>query len=113
MKKSLIIGISILSLLGTTSAFAQNYYPSQHRPQPPHQQHYKKPPPPHHAAKPKPRWAKGQRLPAQYRGHAVRDYKRYRLAPPPRGYNWVRVDNDYVLIATATGLISSIIAATR
>jgi Ni/Co efflux regulator RcnB len=29
----------------------------------------------------------------------------YRLRPPPRGHYWVRVDNDVLLTAIATGLI--------
>ncbi|MCO5079269.1 MULTISPECIES: RcnB family protein [unclassified Chelatococcus] len=67
-------------------------------------------PQPHVQRHQPPRWKKGNRLPPAYRGHVVRDYGRYHLRPPPRGYNWVRVDNNYLLIATATGLISSIIA---
>ncbi len=43
----------------------------------------------------------------------VRDYRRYRLAPPPRGYHWVRADNDYLLVGVATSVITSIIAANR
>ncbi|MEE7567174.1 RcnB family protein, partial [Xanthomonas sp. Kuri4-3] len=30
---------------------------------------------------------------------------------PPRGHEWRRVDNQYVLIAVATGVIASVIAA--
>lgn len=110
MNKSLVIGISILSMLGTTSAFAQSNYQNKHNNATAYHQNYKKPAPPRYTAQQKHRWTKGQRLPARYRGQVVRDYRHYRLAPPPRGYNWVRVDNDYVLIAAATGLISSILA---
>lgn len=58
-------------------------------------------------------WSKGYRMSAAERGRygEVRDYRRYRLAPPPRGYHWVRADNDYLLVGIATGVISSIIAA--
>lgn len=60
-------------------------------------------------------WSKGYRMSAAERGRygEVRDYRRYRLAPPPRGYHWVRADNDYLLVGVATGVISSIIAANR
>jgi len=60
-------------------------------------------------------WSKGYRMSAAERGRygEVRDYRRYRLAPPPRGYHWVKADNDYLLVGVATGLISSIIAANR
>ena len=60
-------------------------------------------------------WARGERLPSYYysdRGHYV-DYRVYHLRQPPRGYRWVRVDNDYMLVALTTGLIASIIASSR
>jgi len=49
------------------------------------------------------RWERGHR----YHGpsYVVRDYRYYRLRPPPRGYHWVRADNDYLLVAIATGII--------
>ena len=49
-------------------------------------------------------WQRGHR----YAGpvYVVRDYRHYRLRPPPRGYHWVRADNnDYLLVAIATGII--------
>jgi Ni/Co efflux regulator RcnB len=50
-----------------------------------------------------PRWERGHR----YYGptYVVRDYGYYRLRPPPRGYHWVRANNDYLLVAIATGII--------
>jgi Ni/Co efflux regulator RcnB len=45
------------------------------------------------------------------RGERVRDYRRYHLSRPPRGYEWRRVDNNYVMAAVAGGLIASVIAA--
>ena len=41
------------------------------------------------------------------------DYRHYHLQKPPRGYEWRRVDNNYVLAAAATGLIASIILANQ
>ncbi|MGF9564047.1 RcnB family protein [Neorhizobium sp. JUb45] len=61
----------------------------------------------------KKRWSRGHRLsPAERRHMAeVRDYRRYRLNAPPRGYRWVRADNnEFLLIGITSGLISSIIA---
>jgi len=49
-------------------------------------------------------WERGHR----YSGPIVivRDYDTYRLRQPPRGYHWVRDDdNNYVLVAIATGII--------
>ena len=43
-----------------------------------------------------------------HRGYYV-DYRRYHLRQPPRGYEWRRVDNNYVLAAVATGLIASVV----
>jgi Ni/Co efflux regulator RcnB len=61
----------------------------------------------------KPRWSKGHRMTVAERRRMaeVRDYRRYRLSAPPRGYHWVKVDNDFLLVGIATGVISSFIAA--
>lgn len=58
------------------------------------------------------RWTKGHRVSAAERRRMsdVRDYRRYRLSAPPRGYHWVKVDNDFLLVGVASGIISSIIA---
>lgn len=56
-------------------------------------------------------WRRGETLPSAYRGrgYVVSDWQRYRLSQPPRGYHYVRVGNDVVLTAIATGVISSVI----
>ncbi len=56
-------------------------------------------------------WNHGDRLPRSYRArqYYVTDYRTYNLAPPPYGYRYVRVDNDVVLAAVATGVIASVI----
>ncbi|TCV92164.1 Ni/Co efflux regulator RcnB [Luteibacter rhizovicinus] len=78
-----------------------------HRPPPGY--YYNRPPPPryygHYG-----HWERGHR----YDGprYIVYDYRGYRLRPPPRGYHWVRSDNnDFLLVAIATGVILDI--ATR
>ncbi|MGE0500038.1 MAG: RcnB family protein [Rhizobiaceae bacterium] len=58
----------------------------------------------------KQRWSKGQRVPAWQRGHVVRDYHRYGLRRPGHGQQWVKVGNDYVLIAIASGIIANFLA---
>jgi Ni/Co efflux regulator RcnB len=52
------------------------------------------------------RWERGHR----YSGptYVVRDYGHYRLRQPPRGYRWVRADNDFLMVAIATGIILDI-----
>lgn len=55
-------------------------------------------------------WSIGHRLPPAYYGPSYYvDYRPYGLAPPPFGYRWVRIDNDVVLVAIATGLIADIV----
>ncbi len=57
-----------------------------------------------------PQLAHGYRLPNAYRGRQYYvDYRQYNLYAPPVGYRWVRVDNDVVLAAVATGVIASVI----
>ncbi|HMB42906.1 MAG TPA: RcnB family protein [Luteimonas sp.] len=58
------------------------------------------------------KFERGERVPAVYleRRYYVENYRVYNLAPPPRGYRWVRPDDGrYLLISTATGLISQIL----
>jgi Ni/Co efflux regulator RcnB len=55
-------------------------------------------------------WRRGDWLPSAYRSRSyVVDYPRYPLYAPPRGSQWVRVDNDVVLTALATGLVLDVI----
>lgn len=70
----------------------------------------KKPAPPpygkrHH------RWKKGDRVQHWHRRAPVRSYHQHRgLWQPQRGQHWVKVDNDYLLISLATGIIAGIVA---
>lgn len=67
----------------------------------------------HHAQRPAPtrhHWTKGKRVPEWQRRQAVRDYHRYGLRRPAQGQQWVRVDNDYLLISLATGVILGLAA---
>ena len=55
---------------------------------------------------------RGERVPDMYmqQRYYVNDYRAYHLAPPPRGYRWVRPDDGrYLLISTTTGLISQLL----
>ena len=56
-----------------------------------------------------PRFSRGDRLPDQYRRnqYIVGDWRQRGLRPPPRGYRWVRNDNnDFFLALIATGVIT-------
>jgi Ni/Co efflux regulator RcnB len=56
-------------------------------------------------------WHSGARLPSAYYAprYIVHNYGTYRLRQPPRGYHWVRVDNDVVLAAIATGVVAQVV----
>jgi Ni/Co efflux regulator RcnB len=47
------------------------------------------------------------------RGARISDYGHYHLSRPPHGYEWRRVDNNFVLAAVAGGLVASVIAASN
>ncbi|MBE0614571.1 MAG: RcnB family protein [Burkholderiales bacterium] len=50
---------------------------------------------------------RGDRLPAHYRhrSYVVDNWRSHRLSAPPRGYHWVQVGGDFVLVAIASGII--------
>jgi Ni/Co efflux regulator RcnB len=58
-----------------------------------------------------PEWRRGGYIPREYynRQYYVNDWRGHHLSAPPRGYQWVQVGSDYVLIALATGLIANLI----
>lgn len=58
-----------------------------------------------------PEFRRGGYIPYEYRNrqYYVNDWRGHHLSAPPRGYQWVQVGADYVLIAIATGLIANLI----
>jgi Ni/Co efflux regulator RcnB len=64
-----------------------------------------------------PRWSRGDRVPDQYRGnqqYVVNDWQQRNLRRPPRGYHWVRDDNNnYFLAAVTTGVILDLLLNSR
>ncbi len=56
-------------------------------------------------------WRRGDRLPASYyaRPYVIRDYRGCHLNAPPRGHHWVRVNQDVVLAAVATGVVLEVL----
>ncbi|WP_378949766.1 RcnB family protein [Mesorhizobium sp. ANAO-SY3R2] len=55
-------------------------------------------------------WSKGERVPDWRRKQALRDYHRYGLKRPGHGQRWVKVDNDFLLISMASGIIAAAVA---
>lgn len=128
MKSGIIVPLVIASLLGTSvGAFAQQHdddhgggQPQHGRPGPSHggPQHGHGGPSYHEASAggpggpiPHNDWHKGERLPQEYRdrSYVVDDWHGHGLQAPPRGYQWVGVNGDYVLAAVATGVIASVL----
>jgi Ni/Co efflux regulator RcnB len=117
MKSKIIASFLIASLLGpSVAAFAQPRPDDRRGPAPAHDA--RRPMPPREAASgrnggpiPHSDWHRGERLPAEYRNrnYVVDDWRAHRLSAPPRGYQWVGVNGDYVLAAIATGVIASIL----
>jgi len=117
-----------MATLPVAGASAQGYHQPPHReaprkpapapvrpqPQKPAPAPHAKPVPPKpQAHKPIPqkrKWARGQRFNDWKRYSEVRDYRRHGLKRPAPGQRWVRVDNDYLLVTIATGIIAGIIA---
>ncbi|MFM0324423.1 RcnB family protein [Caballeronia glebae] len=56
-------------------------------------------------------WRKGERLSNDYRNHqyVVDDWHGHNLRQPPRGYQWVGVGADYLLVAVASGVIAQVV----
>lgn len=52
-------------------------------------------------------WNRGDRFSGRH--VVVNNWNRYNLRRPPRGYHWVRHNNDFLLAAIASGLIADII----
>jgi len=56
-------------------------------------------------------WKRGGQVPSWQRKNVVRDYHRHGLRKPGRGQQWVKVDNQYLLIGLASGIIAGLAAS--
>ena len=113
--KRILLATVALSMLATPAAYAQSYRDRDpgrdhrgHGYEQSHRKDYRD-----YRAKQKKRhhWSKGQRVPKEYRRNV--DYHRHNLKAPPRGYQWVENDGQYLMIGIATGLIAAIATAGR
>ncbi|MGL4666979.1 MAG: RcnB family protein [Saezia sp.] len=131
--KTITCGIIALSILGSSVAFARpgpsrdrapghgqqayqhrdkhhvqrpRHRSYEHRPSYRHQEYR-----PHHYSRPAAHYRRGDRIPHYYRGdsYRVHYWSSYGLHRPPTGHYWAHIDGDFVLIAAATGIITSII----
>lgn len=54
-------------------------------------------------------YSRGHYIRPDYRGYRVDDYHRYGLYAPPRNHEWRRMDDRYVLVSVASGIIAAVI----
>ncbi|HWL04471.1 MAG TPA: RcnB family protein [Xanthobacteraceae bacterium] len=110
--RKMILAAAAISLLAIPAAQAQPrphapkhgpHYVQPKKMQPQINRHVRPAPPRHH-------WTRGHRVPNWQRQTHVRDYNRYGLHRPGPGQRWVKVNNDYLLIGAATGIIAAIVA---
>ncbi|VVD64923.1 hypothetical protein PPN31114_00298 [Pandoraea pneumonica] len=130
MRKTLSMCLAAGLAVSSTLALAQGGPPPQGRPDdhrgppPGHGPQHGGPPPghgPQHGGPPPrgpaedtwqhPDWRKGDRMPQQYRDrqYVVENYRDYHLPPPRRGYQWVGVGGDFLLVAIASGVIADMV----
>ncbi|WP_446904468.1 RcnB family protein [Burkholderia sp. YIM B11467] len=59
------------------------------------------------ADQPRRDWHKGDRLPNEFRDrqYVIDDWRGYHLNPPPRGYQWVGVGGDHLLVQIGSGIV--------
>lgn len=127
MKKSGAIALSALLFATSLSAFAEG--PRQEQPPVKHEQQHANPQhggaqqekhrepqqnarPAEHRQAQHQAFRQGRPLPKKYRGegYQVNDWHKRGLKAPPAGHRWQNVDGNYVLIAIATGVITSVVA---
>ncbi|MBS9722548.1 RcnB family protein [Tianweitania sp. BSSL-BM11] len=98
----LVLSTAAVAMLAVPMAQAQ----SRHDTRQGHHYSQKK----HHDAK-RHNWKRGERVSDWRKRAAIRDYRRHGLRAPNRGQHWVKVDNHYLLITLATGIVASIATA--
>ncbi|HWK67946.1 MAG TPA: RcnB family protein [Rhizobiaceae bacterium] len=108
MKRIALAAIAF-SVLAAPMAQAQ---PRHDGPRPHYsQKHHDKSPrhfaPGHHKQR---HWSRGDRVPEWQRRHHLRDYHRYGLKRPGRHQHWVKVENDYLLVSIASGVIAAVVS---
>lgn len=110
--KKILMGLMAASVLATPALAAPGYDHGQHRGHDRRTVIVKR-----EVYRPAPRgqyrkWYRGQRFDYRYapRYRVINDYRAYRLAPPPRGYRYVRSGNDAILVGITSGIIAGVIA---
>ncbi|AIO34325.1 RcnB family protein [Burkholderia pseudomultivorans] len=118
MKKThgMMLAALIAAGFAAPAAMAQDHHDDHGRPEmqhgrgqhmPPGQMRHEDDVPPRWADQPRREWHKGDRLPSEFRDrqYVVDDWRGYHLSPPPRGYHWVGVGGDYLLVQIGSGVV--------
>lgn len=105
--KAIVLSISTSIMAASAFAAPQDTHKNVHNSKQPVAQ---KPWVKHNSVKPSRDWKSGQTIPSQYRSANPVDYKRYsKLTKPGKNQQWLKVNNDYVLLSTNTHKIVKII----
>ncbi len=83
-----------IALMGTQAVLAQDHHDNGHYV--------------HHAE-----WKKGYHMKQEDwgRGDHIDNWKQYKLRQPPNGYEWRRVDGNFVLGESSSGVVASVVIA--
>jgi Ni/Co efflux regulator RcnB len=94
MKNVLMAGVAVL-LLSTPTAFAQR------------EDEHGGPRFAQNEVRGTPHWARGDRLPEEFRGdrYTVSDWRALHLRRPEHGFHWVHIGDRYLLIGERNGMI--------
>jgi Ni/Co efflux regulator RcnB len=90
---------------GDPRGYSRGEYRSEPRPDPRYDPRAYGAPPSAYRAAPR----RGGYLGRQYGGEVIQDYGRFRLRPPPRGYEWVRTPNGMAMVSTMTGQVFDVV----
>jgi Ni/Co efflux regulator RcnB len=103
--RSLFAGIALVAACGSAAAFAM---PAGQQDRDDHRDDHRD----EHAQPAHEAWQRGHAVPERYRANSyvVTDYKTRHLREPPRGYHWIRdEDNNFLLVAISTGIIADLV----
>jgi Ni/Co efflux regulator RcnB len=94
IQKIAAIPLLSLALIGSQAVFAQDQHDNGHYV--------------HHAE-----WKKGYHLRGEDwgRGDHIDNWQQYKLRRPPNGYEWRRIDGNFVLASTSDGVVMSVVVA--
>ncbi|KAA8735700.1 RcnB family protein [Acinetobacter qingfengensis] len=115
MSKKIMVSLLVISTGAMSSLTLAAPWQDDHRPVRYHEKHRMGPPDGHysrsHHKQDVRQWHRGDRLPPHFREkrYRVDNWRAHHLPRPPHGHRWVNVNGDYILVAVASGIITSIL----